>query len=1069
MPGKKKFQGGKQKKVKSGASSKTNKWDIYDEDNNDDAEIKKIINRRGRHGLDDMENYEFDVQEVAEEDDEEIDEDEAFIDSDEEQKFAEFFSQQPKQISSKGKKKSSKEFPTLSLNEDSDDAKGGSSDDSDYDSEEDLEAMEDNGDMINLSDLLGTGPSKAIPQASSTSTIEEDPVTKMLLPTKTFDGAVADDDLEEDLYSDTEMLDDDDQELGTSTLADYVSSLGRPEQRKRKRVLAEANEAYTESEFNLTSHISHKKKKAMDFDDLVSTLPSTAKFGSLKKQIEQFDTVGTIKSSKSSELDKGIESAPLAKRIQDKFIREAAYDEANKEVSKWVPLVKKNREADQLVFPMNEAAPAAVTSSGLVAKFQAETSMEQEIASILEMSELSEKKQMELEELEMNKITKEELEARRAELAKMRSLMFYQELKQKKIAKIKSKTYRKIRKKDKEGNEMSIDELKKLDPDAAREKLLKLEAERIKERMNLKHKGTGKWAKRMAGRGADEDVRQALIEQLNKNQELTRKIAGLESDEDEDDYTIPLKQSDSEEDEDEEDSETRHRKAALAALGVVEEEIEAEDKNEKPGKGLFAMKFMQRNLDTQKANARKKLERARQSVEDGVERWSDDESEEEGGEDEEKVFTGRKTFGRKDSDDESESEKEGEAFEHKSTGGAHTVRVSGPVTINMQKEKDKKSMAKVGLKPLFEVEDFEVVNENEKGVFSGRISAIEIAKGAEEKKKVEAEKPTDLKPAPTKKSKQQKPQPEEDQEEPNWTLDASSTASNPWLSSTSGPVKKSAKLSTGSGKDVSRAEKGMEKLTAERKKAAKAQMNELDEGVELVLDGVRDLERATAAPSLPTTDVVEPPAPQPKKKKQQDKKILEEGPSDNDSDDDGGLLESKMVHESDVRNMTQRQVMQIAFAHDNLLAEFEQEKERIVESEKPKDEDLTLPGWGTWAGTGLKDKKNVVVKKAKPGEGINPTKRKDAKLKHVIINEKRMKKAAKYMATEVPFGFESREQYEQTLRLPLGREWNANLAHAKLTAPKVVTKMGKIINPLKLQGSGLGKKKKAASDGKGKK
>jgi U3 small nucleolar RNA-associated protein 14 len=58
--------------------------------------------------------------------------------------------------------------------------------------------------------------------------------------------------------------------------------------------------------------------------------------------------------------------------------------------------------------------------------------------------------------------------------------MFYQELKQRKIAKIKSKTYRKLKKKDKEKNEMSIDELKKLDPDAAREKILKLEAERIK-------------------------------------------------------------------------------------------------------------------------------------------------------------------------------------------------------------------------------------------------------------------------------------------------------------------------------------------------------------------------------------------------------------------------------------------------------------------------------------------------------------------------------------------------------------------------------------------------------------
>ncbi|KAI8612793.1 hypothetical protein BC830DRAFT_531435 [Chytriomyces sp. MP71] len=41
--------------------------------------------------------------------------------------------------------------------------------------------------------------------------------------------------------------------------------------------------------------------------------------------------------------------------------------------------------------------------------------------------------------------------------------------------------------------------------------------------------------------------------------------------------------------------------------------------------------------------------------------------------------------------------------------------------------------------------------------------------------------------------------------------------------------------------------------------------------------------------------------------------------------------------------------------------------------------------------------------------------------------------------------------------MPLGVEWNTTAAHARLTAPKVVTKMGTIINPLKLKGNGSGK------------
>jgi U3 small nucleolar RNA-associated protein 14 len=61
--------------------------------------------------------------------------------------------------------------------------------------------------------------------------------------------------------------------------------------------------------------------------------------------------------------------------------------------------------------------------------------------------------------------------------------MFYKEQKQKKIAKIKSKTYRKVHKKDKSqaaGENLSIEELAKLDPELAQEKVLKLQADRIK-------------------------------------------------------------------------------------------------------------------------------------------------------------------------------------------------------------------------------------------------------------------------------------------------------------------------------------------------------------------------------------------------------------------------------------------------------------------------------------------------------------------------------------------------------------------------------------------------------------
>ena len=50
----------------------------------------------------------------------------------------------------------------------------------------------------------------------------------------------------------------------------------------------------------------------------------------------------------------------------------------------------------------------------------------------------------------------------------------------------------------------------------------------------------------------------------------------------------------------------------------------------------------------------------------------------------------------------------------------------------------------------------------------------------------------------------------------------------------------------------------------------------------------------------------------------------------------------------------QRLTIAQAFAADDVVEEFEAEKRKIEERDKPKDIDLTLPGWGTWGGTGLK-------------------------------------------------------------------------------------------------------------------
>jgi U3 small nucleolar RNA-associated protein 14 len=63
---------------------------------------------------------------------------------------------------------------------------------------------------------------------------------------------------------------------------------------------------------------------------------------------------------------------------------------------------------------------------------------------------------------------------------------------------------------------------------------------------------------------------------------------------------------------------------------------------------------------------------------------------------------------------------------------------------------------------------------------------------------------------------------------------------------------------------------------------------------------------------------------------------------------------SKRV-EIEVQQREEHQMnIQEAFADDDVLAEFEKEKTDIIERDRPKAIDLSLPGWGEWAGSGVK-------------------------------------------------------------------------------------------------------------------
>jgi len=142
----------------------------------------------------------------------------------------------------------------------------------------------------------------------------------------------------------------------------------------------------------------------------------------------------------------------------------------------------------------------------------------------------------------------------------------------------------------------------------------------------------------------------------------------------------------------------------------------------------------------------------------------------------------------------------------------------------------------------------------------------------------------------------------------------------------------------------------------------------------------------------------------------------------------------------------QRRVIAEAFAEDDVAADFRAEKAKLIEATKPKDVDLTLPGWGEWGGGGLKPSKKKRKRftiKAPPAE-----KRRDENKGNLIINVDKDDKIRAHKVGKVPFPFQSVSDFEASIRAPIGDTFLPRTAFLKMVRPKVETKVGEVIEPM---------------------
>ncbi|KAF7096598.1 hypothetical protein CFC21_098515 [Triticum aestivum] len=179
-------------------------------------------------------------------------------------------------------------------------------------------------------------------------------------------------------------------------------------------------------------------------------------------------------------------------------------------------------------------------------------------------------------------------------------------------------------------------------------------------------------------------------------------------------------------------------------------------------------------------------------------------------------------------------------------------------------------------------------------------------------------------------------------------------------------------------------------------------------------------------------------------------------PHNSDSDSEEEMVDGFLTVSDEKETYelpSQADLIRQAFAGDDVEAEFVKDKVEALNEENPEPEEPALvPGWGQW--THVQQKRGLPSWMVKEHEDAKRKReetlksRKDAKLKHVIISEHVDKKAEKLLATNLPFPYTSNDVYENSMRMPLGPDFNPAISLSALNRPAIVKKPGVVIKPI---------------------
>ncbi len=745
---------------------------------------------------------------------------------------------------------------------------------------------------------------------------------------------------------------------------------------------------------------------------------------------------------------KSAATVPIAKVLTDRAKRQLGYQKSKETAGQWIPLVKKHREAEHINFPLNQPEASNLTNAALSSKFAAndDNDMESEMYSLLQQSGMDERdlRKKEDQELELNAITEEEIVERRKKMAKMRSLLFYQEQKSKRLKKIKSKLYHKIRNKQQEKfNKLERERLRSLDPELAK-KLDEQDAKKYaEERFTLRHRNMSKWAKNALKRGQlhKDGTKEAVEESLRIGQELRRKMNHVNDDDSSSSSDDGDSSSDDGDDEsDEYDDNTQNGMAKKKTKKMISKMA----KETNVPKGIMALKFMQRATDTQRQKAMEEAEDLLAELEGDGKASSKKSSSK-------SKNVGRRQLGQGSSYN-NKNNKKANNTDDKLLNGKKRDRIDSLEGSGDEDEKEEKDTAttkgngknskKSGNKKLRVSQRLKKQTKDSMKNGSFQVDKVAISAGFSTRlaDTNTSNSKTNIKSSIVRwdagdwsnNNNNNNDDDDDDDDGKNKNINNTKDSTN-----TNTKNKLSNTYNDNSSKNNTTVKKKMTTTTT--------------------TDTVNNpwLSKADKSSAKNNEDEEEDLGNKKNKSKNKNKRnaVL-------NTDIKAGTLVNNDKSSEEIKN--QQSMIQNAFAGDNVEEQFNKEKQALIDEDSTEKKVPTLAGWGSWTGKGApvqktnrrKSKKfNKQKRKEAMAAKAKRDSRRDRDLKHVIISERRNKHVAKYNIETVPHPFKSRAEYEASLRNPLGPEWNTADTHSALVRPKVIVNAGAVIDPIKMSES----------------